>query len=99
MKTRLLALCIGGGMLAGAALAADQSADMRRAIAWERYKDLAAARQAAKEKKHPSVMYRGEASREQETAVPPADRVSDPGPRDYRITKQNDQIRKQLDKK
>ena len=33
------------------------SADMRQAIAFERHKDMAAARQALKEKTHPSVTY------------------------------------------
>ena len=31
--------------------------DMQRAIAWERHKDRAAARQARKEARHPSVTY------------------------------------------
>ena len=39
-----------------------QTDDLRHAIEWERYKDLAAARQAAKKPKHPSVTY-GEANR------------------------------------
>lgn len=96
MKTRLLALCIGSGMMLAAVAADRQSSDMRRAIEWERYKDLAAARQAAKERRHPSVEYnRGEANREDEHNVRPrADRVTDPGPRDYRITKENDRIKK-----
>jgi hypothetical protein len=63
-----------------------QSDDMRRAIAWERYKDLAAARQAAKERKHPSVTY-GQANRSRDTEEttgrpmknpPPADRKDRP---------------------
>jgi len=35
----------------------DQSSAMQRAIAFERYKDMAAARQARLEAKHPSVTY------------------------------------------
>jgi hypothetical protein len=65
MKTRLLAGFMGVGLLlAPLGLAQDKEQkpkkmddDMRRAIAFERYKDLAAARQARKEAKHPSVTY------------------------------------------
>lgn len=65
MNTRFLAGLIGTGVLA-AAVAYGQTApkkqpamseDMRQAIAFERYKDLAAARQARKEAVHPSVTY------------------------------------------
>ena len=99
MKLRLLALGIGAGMVLAAVAADRQSDDMRRAIAWERYKDLAAARQAVKERTHPSVTYnRSEANREDEHALPPGQRVVDPGSRDYRITKKNDEIKKSLSK-
>ena len=60
MKTRLLA---GWVLLAPLVFGATpkkqpaMSEDMRRAIAFERYKDLAAARQARKEAIHPSVTY------------------------------------------
>ena len=91
MKTRLLSLCIGSGLLFGAVAADRQSDDMRRAIEWERYKDLAAARQAAKEKKHPSVEYRSsEANRSDEHAVRPEKRVVDPGPPAYRKDHKDD---------
>jgi hypothetical protein len=84
MKTSLVAICIGSGLLVGA-VAVRQNDDVRRAIEWERYKDLAAARQAAKERKHPSVTYGyGEANREDEHALPQRQRVVDPGPPAYR---------------
>jgi beta-lactamase class D len=35
----------------------DQSSDMQRAIAFERHKDMAAARQERMEAKHPTVFY------------------------------------------
>jgi hypothetical protein len=54
------------------------SEDMRQAIAFEHYKDLAAARQARKEAKHPSVSY-SNADRTDEESV--ANRVKDPGPK------------------
>lgn len=68
MKTRLLAGTLGFCLLLLAPLnAADtvkrkpqnqtQDSDMQRAIAFERYKDLAAARQARKEARHPTVFY------------------------------------------
>jgi hypothetical protein len=85
MKTALLGLCIGAGMLLAVEPVSRQSNDMRRAIAWERYKDLAAARQAAKERKHPSVSY-GEAnrSRDREMEQMEGRPVKDPGPPAYR---------------
>ncbi|HLH18032.1 MAG TPA: hypothetical protein VKX45_12470 [Bryobacteraceae bacterium] len=86
MKRTCIALCIGCCLLPAAAPRKDsESAGVRRAIAWERYKDQAAARQAQMEKRHPSVMRQGEANREMETATPPANRVTDPGPREWRI--------------
>jgi hypothetical protein len=64
MKTRFLAGWMGAGLLlAPLVLGATpknppaMSDDMRRAIAFERYKDLAAARQARKEAIHGSVTY------------------------------------------
>jgi hypothetical protein len=78
MKIGLLALCISAGLLTAAE--PRMSDDMRRAIEWERYKDLAAARQAARERNHPSVTY-GEANR---SAEPEGRRVIDPGPPAYR---------------
>jgi hypothetical protein len=78
MKIVLLALCVSAGLLPAAE--PRMSDDMRRAIEWERYKDLAAARQAVKERKHPSVTY-GEANRSEEPEGRP---VKDPGPPAYR---------------
>ena len=43
------------GLLAVVSLCAAADKDMQRAIAWERQKDRAAARQARLEKRHPSV--------------------------------------------
>jgi hypothetical protein len=96
MKFRLLALAIGSGMMFAAIAADRQSDDMRRAIAWEHFKDVAAARQAAKERVHPSVSY-GEANREDQHAVTSGTAVRDPGSRDYRVIKKNDELKK-LDK-
>ena len=47
---------VAGAMLL-ASLAGAVDKDMQRAIAWERHKDQAAARQAQLEKRHPSVTY------------------------------------------
>jgi hypothetical protein len=86
---RLLALAclVGGALLVPAAHGAQKSKvdnDMQRAIAWERYKDLAAARQARKEARHPSVTYSDSgANREMDESIP-GNRVIDPGPADYR---------------
>lgn len=64
MNTRFLAGWIGAGVLVAplvyGATPKKQPAtsdDMRRAIAFERYKDLAASRQARKEAIHPRVTY------------------------------------------
>ena len=45
------------GLLMAVSMYAAVDKDMQRAIAWERHKDRAAARQARLEKKHPSVEY------------------------------------------
>jgi hypothetical protein len=76
----LLVLGIGSGMLL---TAASLSPDMRRAIAWEHYKDVAAARQARIEARHPTVTY-GEANRDAEEQVTHDRRVVDPGPPAWR---------------
>lgn len=66
MRTRLLSGFLGAGLLlAPLSLAADNTKnpkkqvddDMARAIAFEHYKDVAAARQARMEAKHPTVFY------------------------------------------
>ncbi|HWC98655.1 MAG TPA: hypothetical protein VG456_17970 [Candidatus Sulfopaludibacter sp.] len=69
MKMRLFTGVVGAAMLLAPLIAADspkaksdthnqrQDSDMQRAIAFEHYKDLAAARQARREEKHPSVSY------------------------------------------
>jgi hypothetical protein len=58
------------------------SADMSRAIAFERAKDRADARQAAIEAKHPTVFY-NQADRSEENSTP-GNRVPDPGPGAYK---------------
>jgi hypothetical protein len=65
MKTRLFAGLLGALLAVSTLSAADeaqrksknpqQDSDMQRAIAFERYKDMAAARQARLEAKHPTV--------------------------------------------
>jgi hypothetical protein len=78
-------------------IAADQSApakpessDMQRAIAYERYKDLAAARQARKEAVHPSVTY----SKADQPAEP-KNGVKDPGEPQWQKEKQPQGQKKQ----
>ena len=89
MGTRILSNCLAVGLLlVSLAPAADKPArqkpsmdeDMRRAIAFERYKDLAAARQARKEAEHPSVTY-NHADRSNDAGRDSANRVKDPGPK------------------
>ena len=58
---------------------ARRDSDMQRAIAFERYKDLAAARQARKEARHPSVP-KVSADRSAERDTKNGNTVQDPGP-------------------
>ena len=61
---------------------APMSDDMKRAIAWERFKDLAAARQARMEATHPSVTYT-DANRSADRSMDDSNQgkpVKDPGP-------------------
>ena len=51
--------------------------DMERAIAWERQKERAAARQAQIEKRNPSVTYNKDTS---DRTVEEPNKVKDPGP-------------------
>jgi hypothetical protein len=87
MKTLLVVLCLmSTAVAAPAARAAEKKNidnDMQRAIAWERYKDLAAARQARKEARHPSVTYSNHANREGDESAP-GTKIEDRGPSDYR---------------
>jgi hypothetical protein len=89
MKPLLAVACVAAGVLfcstaQGAAQKTSMDKDMQRAIAWERYKDQAAARQARKERLHPSVTYSNrEANREMDESAP-GDKVIDHGPADYR---------------
>jgi hypothetical protein len=76
------------GLTVVAALGCAADRDMQRAIAWERFKDQAAARQAAKERRHPSVTYNNNntANRQNEDATE-GRKVTDPGPKAYRDRK------------
>lgn len=89
MKAGIIAAMLGTGLLF-ASLASGQaprkktamSEDMRQAIAFERYKDLAAARQARREAIHPSVTYSNPATganRSMDESLPGRP-VKDPGP-------------------
>jgi hypothetical protein len=73
---------IAGMMIAGA-LAGAADRDMQRAIAWERAKDRAAARQAEKERRHPSVTYDNR-NANRSTDDQNGKTFKDPGPREYR---------------
>ena len=72
-------------VLAALGMAADR--DMQRAIAWERFKDQAAARQAAKERRHPSVTYNNNSANRANDKDVQGTPVKDPGPREYRDAK------------
>ncbi len=87
MTIKLLAGILGAGLLlAPFGTAADKEikakgtdSDMQRAIAFEHYKDLAAARQARKEARHPSVTYSSADRSSQDRSD--GNRVPDPGPK------------------
>ena len=70
------------GLLVAASMYAAADRDMQRAIAWERQKERAAARQARLEKRHPSVTYNSDsnANRSVEESAPAGKPVKDPGP-------------------
>ena len=89
MRT-FLCVFVGSILLASVGLADDQAAqktkqkqpmsdDMRKAIAFERAKDRADARQAALEKKHPTVFY-NQAERSEQDNSTGGNRVPDRGP-------------------
>ena len=70
------------GLLAVVSLCAAADKDMQRAIAWERHKHRAAARQARLEKRHPSVPATTQAdSANRSDESQPATTVKDPGPK------------------
>lgn len=81
----LMGACLVFAPIVSAATAKNKPAmseDMRRAIAWEHYKDLAAARQARLEARHPSVTYT-DANRSADRSAEesnPGKIVKDPGP-------------------
>jgi hypothetical protein len=69
------------GLLLAVSLYGAADKDMQRAIAWERQKERAAARQARLEKKNPSVTYSNDsANRSAEDQETPGRPVKDPGP-------------------
>jgi hypothetical protein len=70
------------GLLFAASMYGAVDKDMQRAIAWERHKERAAARQARLEKRNPSVTYNNtNADRSAEDKAAEANRVKDPGPK------------------
>ena len=88
MDCRFLAGVIGAGVLLAPLFGADApkkrpalSGDMRQAIAFEHYKDIAADRQARKEARHPSVPdSNSNANRTVEEQPDQGRPVKDPGP-------------------
>ncbi len=93
MKTRILVVLAGVSLCfvsVGSAAERNRkdssmSRDMRRAIAFERGKDRADARQARIEARHPSVTYTtNSANRSVEASDEGRRKVKDPGERQYR---------------
>ena len=83
------------GLLAVVSLCAAADKDMQRAIAWERQKDQAAARQARLEKRRPSVPAvtdTNSANRTDESQ--PASTVKDPGPKGQFADQDKDKVKK-----
>ena len=93
---RLLAAVLGCGLCGASALwaappkprnnAVQMSADMREAIAFQRAKDAADARQARLEARHPSVPPAEDENGANRVATPSSNRhkVVDPGPAQWR---------------
>ena len=69
------------GLLLAASMYAAVDRDVQRAIAWERQKDRAAARQARLEKRRPSVTYNNDTANRSADDSSPANQVKDPGPK------------------
>jgi hypothetical protein len=78
------------GLLLAVGLYGAVDRDMQRAIAWERQKERAAARQARLEKTRPSVTYNNTANRDVEE--PKGREVKDPGPNN--INKEGKEVKK-----
>lgn len=72
------------GLTVAAALAGAADRDMQRAIAFQRAKDRADARQAAKERRHPSVTYNNSTANRSADEQMEARPVKDPGPPAWR---------------
>jgi hypothetical protein len=67
----LLFVAIGSATAAERAKSkAPVSSDIQRAIAWEKHKDAAAARQARIEARHPTVTYNNNADRSADRSAP-----------------------------
>jgi len=69
------------GLLMAVSMYAATDKDMQRAIAWERHKDRAAARQAQLEKRHPSVTYGTNTANRSAEEPQSGNTVKDPGPK------------------
>jgi len=92
MKTKWFAGILVAGLCLAPLTAADnaqkkaantsQDSDMQRAIAFEHYKDLAAARQARKEAQHPTVFYNNADRSAQEDQNSQGKKVPPPLPKD-----------------
>jgi hypothetical protein len=82
------------GLLAVVSLCAAADKDMQRAIAWERQKDRAAARQARLEKRHPSVPAVADNSANRTDESQPANTVKDPGPKGQIADQDKDKVKK-----
>jgi len=74
----MIKLVAGTVLLASLCGAVDR--DMQRAIAWERHKDRAAAMQARKEARHPSVTYSNNTANRGADDEPQGRKVVDHGP-------------------
>ncbi len=77
------------GVAADAARSHRMSSDMQRAIAFQRAKDRADARQARREARHPSVAYSNNSANRSIEETPSGRAVRDPGEPAYRRHRQD----------
>ena len=84
------------GLLAVVSLCAAADKDMQRAIAWERQKDRAAARQARLEKRHPTVPAAANDNNSANRTDPSgtANAVKDPGPKGQSAEQDKGKVKK-----
>jgi hypothetical protein len=83
------------GLLAVVSICAAADSDMQRAIAWERQKDRAAARQARLEKRRPSVpAVTGNNSADRSDESQGANTVKDPGPKGQFADQDKEKVKK-----